>query len=101
MVTLSLRLSETVKYEQGAGDSGLCNLPTRTLGSGVLSALASLEEVRSSHGGCPYPGLLDPAPSLRSSVLRATTIFLPNFPAELTEACEGQGACPGSLSKTA
>lgn len=41
------------------------------------------------------------APPLSSSRLRATTIFLPNFPAELTEGCEGQGACPGSPSETA
>lgn len=39
--------------------------------------------------------------STQHSRLRATTIFLPNFPAELTEGCEGQGACPGSPSETA
>lgn len=41
------------------------------------------------------------APLLSGARLNDTTIFLPNFPAELTGACEGQGACPGSLSKTA
>ena len=41
------------------------------------------------------------APLLSSSRLKDTTIFLPNFPAELTGAGKGQGACPGSLSKTA
>lgn len=40
-------------------------------------------------------------PLLSSARPKDTTIFLPNFPAELTGACEGQGACPGSLSKTA
>lgn len=41
------------------------------------------------------------APLLSGARLKDTTVFLPNFPAELTGACEGQGACPGSLSKTA
>lgn len=41
------------------------------------------------------------APPLSSSCLRDATIFLPNFPAELPEACEGQRACPGSLRNTA
>lgn len=56
------------KCEQGAKDSGLSNLPAKSLGPEVLSALASLEEGRSGHGGCPHPGLLDPVPPLSSSV---------------------------------
>lgn len=46
MVILSLRPHETVKCEQGAGDFGLCTLPTRSLGPKVLSVRTSLEKGR-------------------------------------------------------
>lgn len=49
--------------------------------------------------GCHHSAA--PSPPRSISCLRDTTIFLPNFPAELTEVCEGQGACPASLSKSA
>lgn len=76
------------------------------VGAQVLLSLPQRERAADA-GHAPVPELravsVVPlrAPLLSGARLNDTTIFLPNFPAELTGACEGQGACPGSLSKTA